>query len=165
MEDIRMLLLLAAILVLIGFSGTIFTGNFGDVSIVFSNFGLILFGIILLLVAVYLLHERDIKINLKRFFLKKSDEATLAFVKSELMKIKNELSKVNKITSRNANKINTKLQKMFKPLVPYKIYVSMFSNDLLDAMNKILSFDKITSKNLSEFTLAVKKIKEELAEL
>jgi len=165
MEDVRTLLLLSAILILIGFSGVAFTGNFGDLSVVFSNFGLILFGIILLLVAVYLLHERDIKTHLKRFFLKKSDEATLAFVKSELMKIKNELSKINKITSRNANKINAKLQKMFKPLVPYKIYVSMYSNELLDAMNKILSFDKITSKNLSEFNLAVKKIKEELAEL
>jgi len=165
MEDVRVLLLLSAILILIGFSGVAFTGNFGDISAIFSNFGLTLFGIILLLIAVYLLHERDIKENLKRFFLKKSDEATLAFVKNELMKIRNELSKVNKITNRNANNINSKLQKMFKTLVPYKIYVSMYSRELLDAMNKILSFDRITSKNLSEFTLAVKKIKEELAEL
>jgi len=160
-----MLLLLSIILIIIGFGGTIFVGKFEDMFVVFSNFGLILLGIIFLLVAAYLLHERDIRLSIKRFFLKKSDEATIVFVKSELMKIRNELSKINKITSRNANKINAKLQKMFKPLIPYKIYVSMYSKELLDAMNKILSFDRITSKNLSEFTLTVKKIKEELSEL
>ncbi|MEM5832255.1 MAG: hypothetical protein QXT38_03030 [Candidatus Aenigmatarchaeota archaeon] len=89
-----------------------------------------------------------------------------SYVRSELKKLKDYLNTVKKIDKRNAGKVFKALKSRLEKLSPYKVYISstFAEGDFLENMNKILSFDKITSKNYFEFSLAVKKIKEELAE-
>ncbi|MEM7818327.1 MAG: hypothetical protein QXP52_02470 [Candidatus Aenigmatarchaeota archaeon] len=166
METVRILILSAALLFLIGLSGLISAGNFVSVDALTSNTGLIFIALVLLIFAVYLLNKQEIKLQIKKFFLEKSDEATLAYVRSELKKLKDYLNTVKKIDKRNAGKVFKALKSRLEKLSPYKVYISstFAEGDFLENMNKILSFDKITSKNYFEFSLAVKKIKEELAE-
>ncbi|MEM4461240.1 MAG: hypothetical protein QXY70_03845, partial [Nanopusillaceae archaeon] len=103
----------------------------------------------------------------KRLFLEKSDEATLLYVKNELKKLKNTLDEIKKINKRNANKVLKNVKLGLEKLTPYKPYLSniFIEGKFLENMNKILSFNKITSNNLSEFSVAIKELKEELKEL
>ncbi|MEM5870857.1 MAG: hypothetical protein QXX04_00610, partial [Candidatus Aenigmatarchaeota archaeon] len=109
----------------------------------------------------------NIKLQFKRLFLEKSDEATLLYVKNELKKLKNTLDEIKKVDKRNANKVLKNVKLSLKNLVPYKPYLSniFVEGNFLENMNKILSFNKITSSNLSEFSTAIKELKEELKEL
>ncbi|MEM5830502.1 MAG: hypothetical protein QXL82_03265 [Candidatus Aenigmatarchaeota archaeon] len=164
MEDIRILILSAALLLIIGVSGLIATGNFLDINSLTSNFAIIVVGVLLLVVAVYLIYRNEYVFNLKRVFIEKSDEATLAFIRNKLEKIKKYLEN-KQINKRNAKKVYNELVRELKELQPYKAYISKISNKIIESMNEILSIKRLNSKNVSEFLLATKKLKEELSEI
>ncbi|MBU5682399.1 MAG: hypothetical protein KQA34_01645 [Candidatus Aenigmarchaeota archaeon] len=167
MELIRIIILSAAFLIVVGVGGLIYNANFVQVEAATSNFVLVLVALLLLIFAAYLLLRHNIKLQFKRLFLEKSDEATLLYVKNELKKLKNTLDEIKKVDKRNANKVLKNVKLSLKNLVPYKPYLSniFVEGIFLENMNKILSFNKITSSNLSEFSTAIKELKEELKEL
>ncbi|MEM0476265.1 MAG: hypothetical protein QW367_01325 [Candidatus Aenigmatarchaeota archaeon] len=167
MELIRIIILSAVFLVVVGVGGLIYNANFVQIEAATSNFVLVLVALLLLIFAAYLLLKQDIKLQFKRLFLEKSDEATLLYVKNELKKLKNTLDEIKKIDKRNANKVLKNIKLGLEKLTPYKPYLSniFIEGKFLENMNKILSFNKITSNNLSEFSVAIKELKEELKEL
>ncbi|MEM5820729.1 MAG: hypothetical protein QXP34_00190 [Candidatus Aenigmatarchaeota archaeon] len=165
MEDVRILILSAALLTIIGVGGLITTGNFGDVQSLSSNFGLIVISLLILVLAAYLIYRKEHLFNLKRIFIERSDEATIAYIRNELTKIKEYLESKGKINKKNAKTAYNYLVKEFKRLAPYKPYISKISENLVENMNKILSIEKLNSRNVSEFLLTVNKLKEELKEL
>lgn len=164
MEMIRALLFSSALLILIGVNGLIYTGKFIDISVLFSNYFLIVLGLLMLIFAVYLLIRFETKFQLKKLFVERSDEATLFFVRNELRELKKYLAGVKKINKKNSNKVLKEVKSKLEKLVPYKVYLSsIFSEgNFIENMNKILSYNKITSNNLSEFAIVINKIKEDL---
>lgn len=167
MENIRITILSAALLTLIGLSGLLYTGNFVYPEAATSNVVLVIVAILFLLFSVYLLSKQEIKTLLRKTFLEKSDEATLKYVREELKKIKNDLEAIKKLNKRNIDKIFKNLKMKLKKLSPYKIYLSNIfaEGEFIENINKIISMKKINSKNLPEFSHTLKRLKEELSTL
>lgn len=165
--NIRLVILSGALLAIIGVSGLIYTGNFSYPEALVSNTTLIIVALAFLVFSVYLLSRYEIRSYFKKMFLERSEEATLKFVRDELRKIKNYLDRIQKVNTKNANKILKDLKTTIEKLSPYKVYLSSIfvEGKFLENINKISSYKRINSKLLPEFSLIIKELKEELKNL
>lgn len=157
MEDVRLLLLVAALLILAGFL-EIFNIEAYAVASYTTSFFSVLLGIIIIILVVFVLWKRFKAQELQRTLIERGSKEAISVLASKIETIKNILE--NKFSQRNYNLLKREL----KEIVIYKAYLPKIlgnkSSEFLNLMNEILETKRFSKNKASKHFKKLKEILE-----